>query len=200
MKTLMRNVLFMLAVVFFPLFLKAGEAMQQLEKTVTEIMDLLENPVLKGEDKKTERDNKLGDLLESRFNYEEMSRKTLAKEWKNLQEDKQKEFTNVFKELLKRTYISRIEAYTNEKVTYSKEISLDEGKAVVQTVLVSEKGDIPIDYNMHLVGEEWKIYDVTIEGVGLLKNYRNQFREIMEKGSFDDLMNKLKEKNEKLET
>jgi phospholipid transport system substrate-binding protein len=193
---------FLVLVVFLSrtFLLSAGEAMQQLEKSVTEIIAVLNDPALKLEDKKDEREKKMGSMLESRFNYIEMSRKTLGKEWKNINENQQKEFSELFSKLLKNTYIKKIEGYTDEKVTYIKEIELDQEKVVVQTMLHSKKGDIPIDYSMHQTGKDWEIYDVTIEGVGLLKNYRTQFKEILEKESFDSLIKKLKEKNEKNET
>ena len=172
----------------------SGEATTQLQKTVDEILAVVKDPNLKPEAKKSERREILQKMLESRFDYEDMSKRSLGKEWKNIGDAQKTEFVAAFKSLLEDAYLTKIEAYTGQAMTYNKEKELGNGKVTVETTLKSDTVEVPIHYNLYAKGNEWKIYDVNIEGVGLVQNYRSQFTKTLQKDSFDVLLKKLKDK------
>ncbi len=172
----------------------SGEATLQLQTTVDQILTVVKDPLLKEQTKQTERRETLQKMLESRFDYEDMSKRSLGKEWKNINDAQKSEFVSAFKSLLEDAYLSKIESHTNQTMTYNKEKELGNGKVTVETTLKSPTIEVPIHYNLYFKNNVWKIYDVNIEGVGLVQNYRSQFIKILQKDSFDMLLKKLKDK------
>ena len=177
----------------------AGAATAQLKMSIDEVLSILNNPELKVTDKTEERRLLVSKVLEKRFNFREMSKRALAKEWNKLNHPDRDEFVEIFQELLETTYIGRMEHHADEKVVFSKERPLGKNKIVVETVVETVDKEIPIHYNMMERGDSWLIYDVKIEGVGLVKNYRTQFREFLQKKSYQDLVKQLREKIENSE-
>jgi len=135
----------------------------------------------------------LEEVVGHRFNYAEMAKRTLGKEWAKRSPEEQKEFVASFQTLLVNTYIGRIENYSGEKVQYLKETT-DGDYAEVKTQIDTGKSIVPIDYKMHNNSGEWRVYDVVVEGTGLVQNYREQFRRIINKESFEALAQQLREK------
>jgi phospholipid transport system substrate-binding protein len=185
--------IFFIFVVFHPCAF-SGEVMVHLQKTVDQILDVVKDPNLKSEAKKPERRKILQKMLETQFDYEEMSKRSLGKEWKNITTAQKSEFVSAFQSLLEDAYLTKIEAHTSQTVTYDKEKELGNGKVLIQTTLKSSTIEVPIHYNLYLKKDTWKIYDVNIEGVGLVQNYRSQFTKTLQKDSFDTLLKKLKDK------
>jgi phospholipid transport system substrate-binding protein len=133
-------------------------------------------------------------VISERFDFEEMSKRSLATHWAEHTPQEKKEFVEVFTNLLERSYMDRIEAYTDEQVEYNNE-KIDEGFAVVRTTITAkDKEPIPIDYKLIKEGDAWKVYDVVIEGVSLVNNYRNQFNKIISANSYQELLKKMKTK------
>jgi phospholipid transport system substrate-binding protein len=141
------------------------------------------------------RREKIRAVVDNYFDFDGIAKNALGPHWKQQPNEKQQEFTRDFGQLLFNAYIRKIERYTNEKITYN-QTQTGGDYAVVRALVVGDQvGEIPIDYHLRLQGGNWKVYDVVIEGVGLVTNYRSQFDEILSRNSFDDLLNQLKRKN-----
>ncbi len=136
----------------------------------------------------------LGKIVEERFDLKKMSQLSLARHWKERTESEKQEFVDLFCRLLKDTYLSKMEGYTDEKVIFLKE-RIKKKKAQIDTKIITQTVEIPINYRMFTKKDnQWRVYDVVIEGVSLIANYRSQFNKMLEKDSFEDLMDKLKKK------
>ena len=177
-----------------PVWLAAGAPTDQIRQTVDRLLAILNDPQLKGEQKKNERRQKLKEVLYQRFDFTEMARRSLGSEWRRRTPEEQKEFVKLFTELLERSYLDKIESYSGEKVLYLKERE-DGNYAEVETKIVDKKGqEYSVDYRLHKVNGDWKVYDVIIEDVSLVGNYRSQFSRVLAKSSFDELLKTMKEK------
>jgi len=133
-------------------------------------------------------------IIDNHFDAALMSQRALGKYWKEISEDKQQEFTKLFYWRLYNFYIMRLEAYSDEKVIYNKEL-LKGNVAAIYTQISSKKyPEFDIEYRLKQYGDDWKIYDVVIEGVSLVANYRSQFNSFLGKKSFDELLKALREK------
>ncbi|HDO26116.1 MAG TPA: ABC transporter substrate-binding protein, partial [Nitrospirae bacterium] len=129
---------------------------ESIESTISTILDTLKDPGLSAPAKKQERRDKIRALIKDRFDFEEMARRSLARHWKKRTDAEKKEFVSIFSELLEESYIGKIENYTDEKITYDKEVVRKGGKyAVVSTMIVTENVDIPIDYKVMLKTDKW---------------------------------------------
>src|SRR4029453_12899982 len=129
---------------------------------------------------------------ETVFDFGETAKRALGRHWQPLAEKDRQEFTSLFTDLIERAYISRIERYSGERVTYTGE-SVDGALASVRTRFVTKQGtEIPIDYRMQQRGDRWLVYDVVVEGVSLINNYRTQFDKIIQTSSYAELVRKLK--------
>ncbi|MBI5558200.1 MAG: ABC transporter substrate-binding protein [Deltaproteobacteria bacterium] len=134
-------------------------------------------------------------IIDANFDSIEMSRRALGPYWKEISEDQQRQFTQLFYWRLYNFYILRVEAYSDEKVLYNKEILKGNVAAVYTQVSSKKYPEFDIEYRLKQEGENWKIYDVVIEGVSLVANYRSQFSSFLSKKSFEELLKALREKN-----
>ncbi len=172
----------------------AGEPMKELKVTVDKVIRILKDPVLKKPDKKELRKRLLRDAISERFDFEEMAKRALARHWRKRTPEERKEFVRLFRGLLERTYLRRIEQYRDERIIYKDE-RIEPPYALVKTVVItSQSAEIPIEYRMIKEGNDWKVYDVTIEGVSLVNNYRRQFNRIIRSSSYEELVRRLKRK------
>jgi phospholipid transport system substrate-binding protein len=172
----------------------AGEPTKQLKSGIGAVIAILRDASLKGDAKKSERRTKLRDAIGRQFDFKEMARRSLARNWKKRNKDERKEFVSLFSGILGKSYIGKIEGYTDEEIRYVKE-NIDDEFARVKTLIVTKrKQEIPITYRMHKVRDKWMVYDVIIEGVSLVNTYRQQFRSFLRKRPFDVLVKKLREK------
>ncbi len=167
---------------------------ETIQTQVDKVLEVLRDPSMKGPAAKENREKKVWTLIDAVFDYTELSKRTLAQHWKSMSPDQQKEFTSLFGRLLGNVYMDRIMAYTNEKVVFGKTTKLSDDITEVQSEVVTASKTIPIYYRMISEGGNWKVFDVLIEGVSLVQNYRNQFREILKNKSMDDLIKMLREK------
>jgi phospholipid transport system substrate-binding protein len=193
----MRRKTVVLALIVFlivPLYVHAGPPLEAVKAQINKILDVLRDPSLKGEAGKKVKREKIRGVSENMFDYAELSRRTLGQNWNKLNAGQQKEFMGLYKKLLEDAYADKIITYTDEKVVFSKDSSLTEKTAEVQTTIMTKKADIPINYRVILKGSEWKVYDVVIEGVSLVSNYRNQFSEILSSKPPDGLIDTLRKK------
>jgi len=171
---------------------KVGEATEQIRGTIDSGIAVLMRPDLQGDAKKQERRSLLRKELYPRFDFEEISRRALGVNWKGRTPEEKREFIEVFKELLENSYASKIEGYKGEKIVYGQEVQ-DLPYAEVRTKIVTTKGEqYDVNYRVLKNGDEWRIYDIVIEGVSLVNNYRSQFTDMLSKYSFSEMMERLK--------
>jgi phospholipid transport system substrate-binding protein len=174
----------------------AGEPTQQLKAAVDKVLAVLRNPELRKKENMEERRKKIREVVESEFDFAAMARSALAVHWAKRSPAEQREFVQLFSTLIERTYIGKIELYTDETVRYANE-RVENGFATVDTVIATKKGqEIVIRYSMLKSGNDWKVYDVTIEGNRLVKNYRDQFQSIIRRSSYEDLVKTLRAKRD----
>jgi phospholipid transport system substrate-binding protein len=172
----------------------ASEAPTEVVRaTLTEVFRILEDPQLKDPSKTAPRRALLEDVIGSRFDYTEMSKRALGAQWNRLTTDQRSEFVELFKAFLSDRYAGRIEDYSGEQVTYLSE-RLQGPYAEVRTRLVSSKVEIPMDYRLIYKDGRWYAYDIIADGVSLVKNYRSQFEKIIRSGSYEDLVKRLQDR------
>jgi phospholipid transport system substrate-binding protein len=170
-----------------------GEPTDQIRGAIDRGIDIVKRPDLKGNAKMPERRALLRKELFPYFNFEEMSRRALGVHWKNRTPEERQEFVQLFQELLENSYAGKIEGYNGEKIVYGKE-ALDLPYAEVRTKIVSPRGDeYSVNYRMLKSGDRWRVYDVVIEGVSLVNNYRSQFADLLDKYPFGEMMKRLRE-------
>ena len=166
----------------------------QIKSTVDQVIKLLTDPRLSGESNKQERRHLLRDTILSQFDFKEMSRRSLGSNWRRLPPKQQDEFVGVFTDLLEKAYLGRIESYNKERFIYINE-AIDEPYAEVRSKIVTSKGEeFSINYRLKRTDGMWKIYDVVVEDISLVNNYRSQFDRILSKTSYDELIRRMKEK------
>ncbi len=174
----------------------AGAPTEAVKSTVTQVIKALEDTELKKPARSEERRKVLETIIGERFNYSEMAKRALGAQWGKLQDKDRKEFVDLFQRLLSASYADKIEGYTGEQVSYLSERK-EENYAEVRTKVSSGKAEIPLDYRMISNSDEWRVYDIVIDGVSLVKNYRGQFEKILRESSYPDLVDKLRQKVEK---
>ena len=186
--------LWLTVLMIVPLPAFAGAPLETMQTQVNNVLGVLGDPALKGESAKAVKEKKVWSVADSIFDYTELSKRTLAQQWQAFTPEQQKEFTSLFGKLLGNLYLGKMMSYTNEKVVFKKETRTSEDTAEVQSEIVTQTKTIPIHYRMILKQDEWKVYDVVIEGISLVMNYRSQFREILANKSPEDLLKMLREK------
>jgi phospholipid transport system substrate-binding protein len=166
----------------------------QIKSTVDQVIQILTNPQLQGEGRKQERRKKLREAIFVRFDFQEMAQRSLGAHWPRRTPEEQTEFIKVFSDLLEQTYVDKIESYNNEKFIYLNE-RIDEPYAEVGSKIQTSKGEeFTINYKLHRVGADWRVYDIVIENVSLVNNYRSQFNRILSSSTYDELISKIKAK------
>jgi phospholipid transport system substrate-binding protein len=183
-----------MALFVFPLHVSAGTPQQTIEAQVNKVLDVLREPALEGKSGKKAKEEKIWSIFDSIFDYTELSKMTLSRNWKKLNGDQQKEFEELFRKLLGNVYMDRILAYKDEKVAFERETMLSADKAEVQTKIRTSTKEIPMNYRMIAKNDQWKVYDVIIEGVSMIKNYRSQFNDILAKKPPEELLKILRKK------
>ena len=171
--------LMILIVSMVPLCAFAGPALDTVKTNANAVLDVLRDPKLKGETGKKVKEEKIEAAADKLFDYVELSKRTLGLSWNKFSMDQRKEFVGLFKTLLRNTYIDKITGYTNQKVNFTKEVQLSETTTEVQSIVTSANAQTPVNYRVIKKDNDWKVYDVVIEGVSLVSNYRTQFREIL---------------------
>ncbi|MBU2498785.1 MAG: ABC transporter substrate-binding protein [Proteobacteria bacterium] len=185
-----------LFVFLFAVPVRAGEATEKIKQTTDKILSIISNPALKDPARAKEKKRLIREAVDERFDWEELSRRTLARHWLQRTPEEKKEFVVLFAQLLDRTYWSKVEDYSGEKVTYvGEQIDGDYGLVELK-VLTSKNTEIPVFYKLKKKEGDWLVYDISVEGVSLVNNYRVQFNDIIGKSSYRDLVKKLKEKIE----
>jgi len=195
----MRSMAFMLGrlivmvCLLFPAGLHAGLPTDQTRATIDQVLEILNNPELKSKSAKEERRSRLRQVIYPRFDFAEMARRSLGPTWRRINSEEQQEFLKLFTQLLEESYVSNIESYSGEKILYGREIE-DQGFAEVDTKIITNRGEeFAINYKLHELNGDWKVYDVVIENVSIVNNYRSQFSRLLAKYSFAELLDRIRE-------
>ncbi|HEX9145281.1 MAG TPA: ABC transporter substrate-binding protein [Candidatus Binatia bacterium] len=195
----MRSIAFTLGLavmvcLLFPAGLHAGLPTDQTRATIDQVLEILNNPKLKSQSAKEERRSRLRQVIYPRFDFVEMGRRALGPTWQRVTPGEQQEFLKLFTQLLEESYVRNIEAYGGEKILYGREIQEQEF-AEVDTKIISPKNEeFAVNYKLHELNGDWKVYDVMIENVSIVNNYRSQFSRILAKSSFAELLDRIREK------
>jgi phospholipid transport system substrate-binding protein len=180
-----------------PSMLFAGEPTDRLKVASDKIIAIISDPAMKDPAMKEKKDQLVMGIVEGIFNWDEFSRRALAQNWGKRTDSEKKAFIALFSQLVERTYMAKANQYSGGKVEFLDE-KIDGDYGNVSTKYITSGGvQIPVDYRVMKKGGAWCVYDVYIEGVSLVNNYRSQFTDILLKSSFDELMKRLKEKVEK---
>ena len=186
--------LFLLAYLLFPSPSRADGPMAQVRATVDKVLIIVRNPNLKSEAQQEDLRTQLAEVIYPRFDFAEMAKRSLGPHWGRRTAEEQREFVKAFTGLLAKLYVDRIESYGGDKVLYGREVE-DTNYAEVDTKIFSKKGEVfSINYKLHSVNNEWKGYDLVIEDISLVNNYRSQFNRVIARSSFADLVQIMKEK------
>jgi len=165
-------------------------------QTIDRGIKVLEDPALQGFDKFHQRKEKLWAILTPVFNFKETSRRSLGHHWKKRTDEERKEFVSVFTQVLRDVYLGKTDTYSGGKFIYVREIVKGKRGKVQTNFITSDQKKVVVNFSMHNIEGTWKVYDITIEGVSMVGNYRNQFNAILAKSSFEDLMEKLYKKRD----
>jgi phospholipid transport system substrate-binding protein len=193
--------LLFLILVCFSSLVYAGEVTERIRTTLDKIINILNDPELKKDEMTEQRKSVLHQVLKESFDEEEFARRSLKGHWGKLSEAEKKEFASVFIDLLETTYFEKMDAYIKEaenfssaNISYIKEEIRGRVAQVKTKIDIGNNGGVAVDYRMINKNENWMVYDLIIEGVSIVKNYRAQFNEVLANSSFNDLLLRLKAK------
>ena len=178
----------------YPFDVFAESPTAQIKATVDQLIQILTDAQLQGESKKQERRKRLREAIFIRFDFQQMAQRSLGAQWQRRTPEEQTEFIKIFGDLLEQTYVDKIESYNNEKFIYTNE-RIDGPYAEVNSKMRNSTGEeFSINYKLHRAGADWRVYDLVIENVSLVNNYRSQFNRILNSSTYDELVIKLKRK------
>jgi phospholipid transport system substrate-binding protein len=175
----------------------AGPALDTVKSEVDGVLKVLKNPALKGETGKKAKQEQIRKISLKMFDFAELSKRTLGLNWNKFSMPQRQEFVDLYKGLLEDAYVDKITSYTDEKIDYTKEVQLSDSAVEVQSIVVTKSAAIPVYYRMLNKDGQWRVYDVVIEGVSLVNNYRSQFRDILANNPPEYLLDTLRKKVQK---
>ncbi len=187
-------VVMMFLFLVFPLVSQGGVPLDTVKTNVDSVLAVLRNSTLKGEAGKKAKADKIRDASGKLFDFIELSKRTLGANWNKLDAGQRRDFVQLYTKLLEDAYVDKITAYTDEKVDFTKEVPLGANTVEVQSEVKTKTAKIPIYYRVIRKDDGWKVYDVVIEGVSLITNYRTQFREILASKPPESLLETLRTK------
>ncbi len=173
----------------------AGEPTQQIKQTTDKVRSIVSDPALKGPGKAKDREKLIDQAIDERFDWEELSKRSLARFWAERTPEEKREFVKLYRDLLKRTYLDKVEGYSGETVRYEGETIHGEYSTVKVKILTVKKTEIPVEYRLMKKGMSWLVYDISIEGASLVNNYRAQFNSLLQRFSYQEVARRLKEKS-----
>ncbi len=174
----------------------AGTPTDQLRTQIDRVVKTLDDPELKKPSRARERRLAVRRVADDIFDFTETAKRSLARHWAHRTPAERAEFVRLFSDLLERSYFTKIEVFNGEKIQYLGEV-VDGDQALVKTKLITRQGsEIPVDYRMSKKSDRWLVYDVLIEGVSLIGNYRSQFNKIIQTSSYQELVRRMKTKQE----
>ncbi len=172
-----------------------GDApLDTIKSRINQVLDVLRDSSLQGESGKEVKKKKIQAILDNTFDYSELSKSTLSRNWERLTPDQRQEFQQLYKALLEKVYMDTILGYKDQQVVFGKNRELGENKFEIQTKLVTESKEIPINFRVISKSGEWRVYDVVIENISLVTNYRSQFNRVLTKESPAEMLASLRKK------
>jgi len=182
------------AVALLPVPARAGPPTEQLRAAAEKVIQILDDPALQAEARALERQAAVRAAVMDLFDFAEISRRALARHWRPLSDAEREEFVALFRALLDRTYLPQIKLYQGERIQFVGE-SVDGEFAAVQARVVLRRGqEATVIFRLHRRSERWLIYDVSVEGISLVGNYRAQFDQIIQRASYPGLVARLRQK------
>jgi len=172
----------------------AGAALDTVKANADKVLDVLRDPKLKAPSAKEIKKEKLRVIYVTMFDEVELSRRSLGNNWNKLNNDQRQEFVKLFEQVLEKAYADKILAYTDEKIEFTKESMISSNQAEVRTKVITASREVPITYRVISKDGVWRVYDVVIENVSLVQNYRTQFNDILAKNSPEQLLEILRKK------
>ena len=188
-----------IALILLPIWLTPGSAAggvptDQIKSTVDKALVVLKDPRLKPASKTKERREQLKQILFARFDFTEMAKRSLGANWRRRTPKEREEFVRLFSDLLERAYADTIESYGDEKILYVGE-RFDGDYADISSKVLTSKGDeFSLNYRAHFVVGEWRVYDVVVENISMVNNYRSQFNRVISNASYEELVRRLRDK------
>lgn len=170
-----------------------GSPTEAMRTTVGQALGVLQDQELKKPERTDERVTRLKKIADARFDYGEMAKRSLGGQWDKIDESERHEFVDLFTEFLTATYVEKMHSYSDEEVIFLNE-RLEGNYAEVKSIMVGKKTEIPMDYRLMMKGDDWKAYDIVIDGISLVQNYRGQFTAIFRSSSHEQLVQVLREK------
>jgi phospholipid transport system substrate-binding protein len=188
------SLLFLSSYLLLPSPSRAGDPMEKVRATVEKVLIIVRNPNLKSVAQKEDLRAQLAEVISPGFDLPEMAKRSLGPHWGPRSPEEQQEFVKIFAAMLEKSYVDRIESYSSRNILYTREVE-DANYAVVDTKIVTDNREkLSINYKLHSVNKEWKVYDLVIEDVSVVNNYRSQFNRVIARSSFEDLVRMMKEK------
>jgi len=173
---------------------RAGGPTDELRGAIEKVQTILNDPQLKAAGKKGGRLDKLRQVIQPKFDFTEMAKRSLGTNWQRRNPEEQRDFVKVFTDLLENAYVDSIDSYDGEKVVFTNE-KQDKEYGEVNTKIVTKKGEeFSVNYKLHQASGNWKVYDVVIENISIVNNFRSQFNRVIAKSSYEDLLRTMKEK------
>ena len=172
----------------------AGVPTDGVKKTTDRILVIVSDPALKGPENKNKRGQLIRKAVDERFDWEAMTKRSLARHWRKRTEAEKKEFISLFGKLLERTYLDKVGSYSGEKVIYVGETIDGRYGTVTAKILTHSQTEVEVRYRLKELDGNWQVYDISVEGVSLVNNYRKQFNSIILRSSYDELVRKLRKK------
>jgi phospholipid transport system substrate-binding protein len=172
----------------------AGEPLEFVRTAIEKAVQVLKDPKHQPQDKKNERIDRLREVLNPIFDYDEMAKRALGSHWRRRTSAEQEEFVKLFRDFLERVYSDKIDLYGGEKVLFGREV-MDGEFAQVDSTLIRPKGEeIAVIYKLRRANGKWKVYDAVVENISIVNNYRSQFDRVISSSSYEELVKRLQEK------
>lgn len=188
------GIILLAILLLLPFQVYAAGAKATVETQINKILTIMKQPGFKDQPQDAQI-VEIRKIINEVFDYQELSKRTLGRDWRKFTPEQQTEFIDLFSRVLENVYADRILAYTHEQIDFGKETELKKGRVEVESYIITlDKKKVPLFYRMNQKGDQWRVYDVVIEGVSMIKNYRGQFRDILSKKKPEDLLQTLREK------
>ena len=186
--------LYLLFCILLPAPSIAGAPTEQVRATVDRVLAIVKNSDLKAAGERGDLQTRLAEAIYPRFDFTEMAKRSLGSQWAPRTVEEQRDFVKIFAGVLGNSYARQIESYAGQTILYTREVE-DGGYAQVDTKIVTDKREeLSVNYKLHSIGGDWKVYDLVIENISIVNNYRAQFDRVIARSSFGELVRVMKEK------
>jgi phospholipid transport system substrate-binding protein len=188
----------LLVLLMVPIQVHADLPLDTVKSRVNQLFDVLRDPALQGEAAEELKKKKISSIFDKTFDYTEFSKRTLSRIWLKLKPHQREEFTALYRALLDKIYMNRILAYTDQKIVFGKERELAQNRVEVESKIIAGSQRTPINFRMIIKNGQWWVYDVVVEGISLVGNYRSQFKRILKRESIEGMFEILRKKVNKI--